>query len=50
MNIAGLSYALFGWFFAKNVSKVMALLVCLGSGVLGTFLAIAPYNEPSIMY
>lgn len=50
MNIAGLSYALYGWFFAKNVGKGMALLVCLGSGVLGTFILIAPYNEFSMFY
>ena len=50
MNIAGLSYAIFGWFFAKNVSKIMALLVCVGSGLIGTFLVISPFNDPSVIY
>ena len=50
MNLTGLSYAIYGWFFAKNISKLMALLVCVGSGLIGTFLAISPYNEPSILY
>ena len=50
MNLTGLSYALFGWFFAKHVSKLMALLVCIGSGQIFTWLAITPYNELDLVY
>lgn len=50
MNLTGLSYAIFGWFFAKHVSKVMALFVCTLSGLISTWLLISPYNEQDLVY